>query len=94
MAANLSEAERRVLGAVTAEPAAAADPVGLTDAVRRRTLSRVGGSEFRRAVASLADRGLLRARVATKPGCEIGRVVIEDVTPLGRVAARALREGP
>ena len=89
MAANLSDAERHVLGALTTEPTA--DPVALTDAVRRRTLSNVPGSEFRRAVASLAERGLLRASVVTKAGGEIGRVVIEDVTPLGRVVVRALR---
>jgi hypothetical protein len=39
----------------------------------------------------LAKRGLLRARVRTKTGGEIGRVVIEEVTPLGRGVIRAMR---
>lgn len=91
VAASLSTAERRVLVAVTAE-CVSADPVELTDAVRRRTLHQVTGPEFRRAVASLAERRLLRARVATKAGGEIGRVVIEDLTPLGRGVTRAIRE--
>jgi hypothetical protein len=86
----LSTAERQVLGAVTDEDVPA-DPIGLTDAVRRKTLPHVTGPEFRRAVANLAKRGLLRARVRTKTGGEIGRVVIEEVTPLGRGVIRAMR---
>ena len=89
MAASLSTAEKRVLGAVRPEPVAM-DPVELTDSVRRKTLAQLTGQDFRRAVASLTERGLLKARVATKADGEIGRVVIEDVTPLGRVVQRAI----
>ncbi|MGH9278329.1 MAG: hypothetical protein ACRD12_09510 [Acidimicrobiales bacterium] len=92
MAASLSTAERQVLGAFNAGPVTT-DPVALTDVVRRRTLPQVTGPEFRRAVASLAERGLLRARVATKAGGEIGRVVIEDVTALGRAVVRSIDDG-
>jgi hypothetical protein len=91
MAPVLSSAEREVLGAVTNEEVPT-DPIGLTDAVRRKTLPRVTGPEFRCAVASLARRGLLKARVRTKPGGEIGRVVIEELTPLGRGVVKAMRD--
>lgn len=91
MAAELSLAERRVLGAVAAEPETD-DAIQLTDTVRRKTLAHVNGWEFRQAVASLVERGLLRARVATKAKGEIGRVVIEDVTPLGRGVIRAVKD--
>lgn len=82
-----------MLVATTAEQPAA-DPVELTDAVRRKTLPQVTGPEFRRAVASLAERGLIRARVATKAGDEIGRVVIEHVTPLGLGVMRRIGPEP
>lgn len=78
-----------MLGAATSEPVAT-DPVELTDAVRRKTLAQVTGPEFRRAVASLAERRLLRATVARKADDDVGRVVIEDVTPLGRAVVRTM----
>ena len=87
MAASLSSAERRILEAV--EAARLTTPGGgeLTVAVRRM-LGQVPGPEFRRSVARLAERGLLRAHVSTKVDGDVGRVVIEEITPLGRSAVR------
>ncbi len=84
MGASLSTAERRILEAV--DDAEAIDTGGyLTDVVRRE-LGQLPGQEFRRGVASLTDRRLLQARVALKAGGEVGQVVIERVTFLGRRA--------
>ncbi len=84
MGASLSTAERRILEAV--DDAEAGDTNGrLTDVVRRE-LGQVPGQEFRRGVASLTERRLLQARVALKAGGEVGQVVIERVTFLGRRA--------
>jgi hypothetical protein len=84
MGASLSTAERRILEAV--DDAEAADADGqLTDVVRR-ALGQLPGQEFRRGVATLTERRLLDARVAVKTGGEVGRVVIERVTFLGRRA--------
>jgi hypothetical protein len=83
MADVLTVVERRILEA-------ACDPgVGenLTDSVRRM-VGQVPGPDFRRGVARLAERGLLRASVATKPDGDLGRVVIDSVTPLGRSLVR------
>jgi len=87
MGATLSPSERRILEAVTdAEVAEAAESGGqLTDVVRR-TLGQLPGDEFRQGVATLTERRLLQARVAVKAGGEVGRVVIERVTFLGRRA--------
>jgi len=84
MGASLSTAERRILEAV--DDAETDDTNGhLTDVVRRE-LGQLPGQEFRRGVASLTDRRLLQARVALKAGGEVGQVVIERVTFLGRRA--------
>ncbi len=87
LVALLSASERQVLEAAHDAQRGGLDPVPLTDAVRR-TLGQVPGVEFRRMVARLAQRGLLRAHVAEKPGGELGRVVIEQVTALGRAVIR------
>ena len=88
MAASLSSAERRILEAT--EEARATTPSGaqLTVTVRRM-LGHLPGPEFRRSVARLAERGLLRAHVSTKVDGDVGRVVIEEITPLGRSVVRA-----
>ena len=52
----------------------------------RRTLGQLAGPEFRQGVASLAGRNLLAAQVAVKADGEVGRVVIERTTFLGRRA--------
>jgi len=84
MSFSLSTSERRILEAV--EDADVGDGDGqLTDVVRRR-LGHLPGHEFRRGVAALTERRLLQARWAVKPGGEVGRVVIERVTFLGRRA--------
>ncbi|MDQ6796437.1 MAG: hypothetical protein M3011_00190 [Actinomycetota bacterium] len=84
MGASLSTSERRVLEAV--EDAEVGDGDGrLTDVVRRR-LGQLPGEEFRRAIAALTERRLLQAHWAVKPGGEVGTVVIERVTFLGRRA--------
>ncbi len=84
MGASLSTAERRILEAV--DDAEAGDTNGhLTDVVRRE-LGQLPGQEFRRGVASLAERRLLEAHVARKAGGVVGQVVIERVTFLGRRA--------
>ena len=83
MAALLSASERRVLEAAHDAQRGGVSPDRLTDIVRR-TLGQIPGVEFRRVVARLDQRGLLRAQVAHKPGGEVGRVVIEQVTSLGR----------
>jgi len=87
MGATLSPSERRILEAVNdAEVAEVAGSGGqLTDVVRR-TLGQLPGDEFRQGVATLTERRLLQARVAVKAGGEVGRVVIERVTFLGRRA--------
>jgi|GEM_PF-3740091 len=87
MGATLSPSERRILEAVNdAEVAEVAESAGqLTDVVRR-TLGQLPGDEFRQGVATLTERRLLQARVAVKAGGEVGRVVIERVTFLGRRA--------
>jgi hypothetical protein len=87
MAASLSSAERRILEAIDEVRGSTASGSDLTVAVRRM-LGQVPGPEFRRSVARLADRGLLRARVTTKVDGDVGRVVIEHITPLGRSAVR------
>jgi len=84
MGASLSTAERRILEAAHDAEADGVDG-HLTDVVRH-TLGQIPGPEFRHGVASLADRQLLRARVAVKAGGEVGRVVIEATTFLGRRA--------
>ena len=84
MSAALSTSERRILEA--AHDAEAEGTSGnLTDLVRR-TLGQLPGPEFRQGVASLAARQLLHARVAVKAGGEVGQVVIERTTFLGRRA--------
>lgn len=88
MGASLSTAERRILEAV--DNAAGADSPSdgngqLTDVVRRE-LGQLPGQEFRRGVATLTQRRLLDARVTVKAGGEVGQVVIERVTFLGRRA--------
>jgi len=87
MGASLSTSERRILEAVDdAEVGEVAESAGkLTDVVRR-ALGQLPGDEFRRGVASLSERRLLRAQVAVKADGEVGRVVIERVTFLGRRA--------
>ena len=87
MAASLSSAERRILEATEEARVTIADAVELTVTVRRM-LGQIPGPVFRRGVARLAERGLLRARVKTKVDGEVGRVVIEQITPLGRSAIR------
>ena len=83
MGASLSGPERLILEAVT--KAEADDPKSdrLTDVVRRAAGQLTGG-QFRQGVADLAERGLLRARVHNKANGEVGRVVIERATLLGR----------
>jgi len=84
MGATLSTSERRILEAV--DDAEADHGNGqLTDVVRR-VLGQLPGHEFRRGVATLTERRLLQARVAVKTDGEVGRVVIERVTFLGRRA--------
>ncbi|HEX3395010.1 MAG TPA: hypothetical protein VHS52_10815 [Acidimicrobiales bacterium] len=87
MGATLSTSERQILEAVDdAEAGEVADSAGqLTDVVRR-ALGQLPGDEFRRGVAALSGRRLLQAHVAMKAGGEVGRVVIERVTFLGRRA--------
>jgi len=86
MGATLSPSERRILEAVNDAEGVEAESGGqLTDIVRR-TLGQLPGDEFRQGVATLTERRLLRARVAVKAGGEVGRVVIERVTFLGRRA--------
>ena len=87
MAGLLSPSERRVLEAAHDAQREGVDSSRLTEVVRR-TLGQIPGVEFRQVVARLTERGLLRARVAHKPGGEVGRVVIEQVTSLGRVAIK------
>lgn len=83
MGAALSTPERRVLEA--ADEADAEHGDALTDVVRRM-VGQLTGQEFRRAVADLSERGLLQASVATKVNGEVGRVLIERITRLGRRA--------
>jgi hypothetical protein len=84
MGASLSTAERRILEA--AHEAQDDEANGqLTDVVRR-AVGQLPGQTFRRGVADLAERRLLQARVAVKADGEVGRVVIERVTFLGRRA--------
>jgi len=83
MGAALSTSERRILEAV--DDAERDGHVQLTDVVRR-ALGQLPGYEFRRGVATLTERHLLRARVAVKAGGEVGQVVIEQTTFLGRRA--------
>lgn len=90
MGASLSLAERRILEAADEAVSAGTTPSELTDVVRR-SLGQIPGPEFRRGVAALAQRGLLRARFWTKVNGDVGRVVIEQITPLGRSAVRARR---
>ncbi len=90
MAARLSIAERRILEAAQEAVAAGTMPAQLTDVVRR-ALGQIRGPEFRRGVASLAERGLLRATCSTKQNGEVGRVVIEQITTLGRSVVRPPR---
>ena len=86
MGASLSTAERRILEAAhDAESGDGADR--LTDVVRR-AVGQLTGQEFRRGVASLSERQLLRAHVCTKVNGEVGQVVIERITLLGRRAIR------
>ena len=84
MGASLSAAERRVLEAAH-DADGGCEPDRVTDVVRR-AVGQLTGQEFRRAVAELSERQLLRASVATKPDGEVGRVVIERITRLGRRA--------
>ncbi len=84
MGAELSTSERRILEAV--DDADVADGGGLLTDVVRRAVGQLPGHEFRRGVASLTERRLLQARVAVKAGGEVGQVVIERVTFLGRRA--------
>lgn len=96
MAALLTPAERWILEAACASSASGGgDPAALTDVIRRRTLAHVPGPEFRRGVSSLTERGLLRAQVRRKVDGDVGRVLIESVTPLGRsiVNGRAFGAG-
>lgn len=90
MGATLSTAERRILEAAQEALAAGIRSPELTDIVRR-SLGQVPGPEFRRGVAALAERGLLRARCSHKLNGDVGRVVIEQLTPLGRSAIRPPR---
>ncbi len=90
MAASLSTAERRILEAADEALSAGTKPPELTDVVRR-SLGHIPGPEFRRGVAALAQRGLLRARFSTKVNGDVGRVLIDDITPLGRSAVRPRR---
>ncbi len=83
MAASLSRPERLILEAVNEVVEREPGTERLTDLVRR-AVGQLTGGEFRRGVAELNERGLLRARVTTKPDGEIGRVEIERVTLLGR----------
>jgi len=84
MGSLLSSDERRILEA--AHDAETGEVEGhLTDVVRR-TLGQLAGPEFRQGVASLAGRNLLAAQVAVKADGEVGRVVIERTTFLGRRA--------
>jgi len=83
MGFSLSTSERRILEAV--EDADLGGDGQLTDVVRRQ-LGQLPGDEFRRGVTALTERRLLQARWAVKPGGEVGRVVIERVTFLGRRA--------
>ena len=91
MGSLLSPEERRILEAahdaeVEGRPEADdAETAQLTDVVRR-TLGQLPGRDFRQGVASLAGRQLLRAQVAVKADGEVGRVVIERTTFLGRRA--------
>lgn len=86
MGASLSATERRILAAVSdAEGDSDDGNAQLTDVVRR-ALGQLPGYEFRQGVASLAARRLLRAQVRVKAGGEVGRVVIEQSTFLGRRA--------
>ncbi len=84
MGATLSTSERRILEAVNDAEADHGNGQ-LTDVVRR-ALGQWPGHEFRRGVAALTERHLLRARVAVKANGEVGQVVIERVTFLGRRA--------
>ena len=79
----LTAQERRILEAADDAFMSGVRPDELTDAVRR-SLHQVPGVDFRAGVARLSERGLLCAQVRHKPGGEVGRVVIERVTPLGR----------
>lgn len=88
----LTSSERRILEAAHAAQKEGVSPGRLTDVVRR-TLGHLPGVEFRAGVARLNERGLLRAQVAHKPGGEVGRVVIEQVTPLGRTVIKR-RDSP
>lgn len=101
MAAALTPAERRILEAACESSASSGgvapkDAGAFTDDVRRRTLTQLPGPEFRRGVSSLSERGLLRAQVRHKVDGDVGRVLIEAVTPLGRTAisGRAFTSGP
>ena len=87
MGAPLSATERRILEALVEAERNHPRSATITDVVRRR-LGQLPGLEFRRGVARLHERRLLKAKVATKPDGEVGRVVIEQVTPLGRYLAR------
>lgn len=80
----LSPAEQRVLEAAH-DAEAGDDREHLTDVVRR-TVGQLTGQEFRRAVASLTERQLLRAHVVIKVNGEVGQVVIERTTHLGQKA--------
>jgi len=93
VAASLSTAERRILEAAHDALAEGLPAAELTDAVRRM-LGQLPGPEFRLGVAQLKERGLLRARVTTKVNGEVGRVLIEQITPLGRSAIRKARRHP
>ena len=84
MGASLSTAERRVLEAAH-DAGGGHVPGPLTDVVRRM-VGQLTGQEFRRAVADLSERQLLRASVATKVNGEVGQVVIVRITRLGRRA--------
>jgi hypothetical protein len=90
VAALLSTSERQILEAAHHAQRGGVGPDRLTDVVRR-TLGQVPGVEFRLVVARLAQRGLLHAQVKRKPGGEVGRVVIERITPLGRSVIKTPR---
>jgi hypothetical protein len=83
--ASLSTAERRILEAADDARADGVLAERLTDVVRR-ALAHMPGGEFRDGVARLAERRLLQARVRMKTRDEVGQVVIEQITPLGRGA--------
>ena len=85
MSPSLSVTERRILEAADDAESEGVLPERFTDDVRHR-LARMTGRQFRGGVARLALRHLLFARVTVKEGGEVGRVVIEGVTPLGRYA--------